>query len=88
MASANVARSSASAELSQLLDSPEIGRLVADLEATRWTGRPGYPLRGMVGMALAKAVYAIPTWTRTVALVGEHQALQVALGCEGAVPSV
>jgi hypothetical protein len=62
--------------------------LIADLEATRWTGRPGYPIRAMVGMALAKSVYAIPTWTRTVALVAEHRALQVALGCEGDVPSV
>ena len=88
MASANVARGSASAELSQLLDSPEIGRLIADLKATRWTGRPGYPIRAMVGMALAKSVYSIPTWTRTVALVAEHQALQVALGCQGDVPSV
>jgi len=88
LASANVARGSASAELSQLLDSPEIGRLIADLEATRWTGRPGYPIRAMVGMALAKSVYSIPTWTRVVALVAEHQALQVALGCEGNVPSV
>lgn len=88
MASANVARGSASAELSQLLDSPEIGRLIADLEVTRWTGRPGYPIRAMVGMALAKSVYSIPTWTRVVALVAEHQALQVALGCEGNVPSV
>ncbi|MEX1141415.1 MAG: transposase [Thermoleophilaceae bacterium] len=88
MAVRNVARPSASAELSQLLDSPEIGRLIADLQETRWTGRPGYPLRAMVGMALAKAVYSVPTWTRTVALVAEHQALQVALGCEGNVPSV
>ena len=39
-------------------------------------------------MALAKSVYAIPTWTRTVALVGEHTALQAAIGCEDAVPSV
>ena len=41
----------------------------------------------MVGMALAKAIYAVPTWTRTVRLVREHEALQRALGCEGSVPS-
>jgi len=41
----------------------------------------------MVGMALAKSVYAIPTWTRTARLVGEHAALQAALGCEGEPPS-
>ena len=62
--------------------------LSADLGATRWTGRPGYPIRSMVGMALAKRLYAIPSWTRTVALVSEHAALQAAIGCEGAVPSV
>ena len=79
---------SAATELAGLLDSPEIGRLVDELEATRWTGRPGYPLRSIVGMALAKSMYAVPTWTRTVALVSEHAALQAALGCEGSVPSV
>ena len=62
--------------LAGLLDSPEIGRLIAELEETRWTGRPGYPLRAMVGVALAKSMYSIPTWTRTVALVREHAALR------------
>jgi len=83
----NVASRSASAELAGLLDSPEIASLVAELEATRWTGRPGYPIRVMVGMALAKSLYAIPTWTRTVRLVREHAALQAALGCEAGCPS-
>jgi hypothetical protein len=41
----------------------------------------------MVGMALAKSVYALPTWTKVVALVGEHWRLQRALGCEGEPPS-
>ena len=71
MASPNVARRSATTELSGLLDSPEIGRLIAELEATRWTGRPGWPIRTMVGLALAKSVYALPTWTKVVALVAE-----------------
>jgi hypothetical protein len=62
--------------------------LIAELEATRWTGRPGYPIRTMVGLCLAKSLYAIPTWTKTVALVREHWALQRALGCEGNPPSV
>lgn len=77
-------------QLAGLLDSPEIARLVADLEATRWTGRPGYPMRALVGMALAKSLYALPTWTRTVALVTEHAALRAALGCASAneTPSV
>jgi hypothetical protein len=51
---------SAATELAGLLDSPEIGRLIAELDATRWTGRPGYPLRAMVGVALAKSLYSIP----------------------------
>jgi transposase len=80
-----VAPRSAASELSSLLDSPEIQALIRELEETRWTGRPGYPIRAMVGMALAKSLYAIPTWTRTVRLVGEHVALQAALG--GHVPS-
>lgn len=73
-------------ELAGILDSPEIARLVEELEATRWTGRPGYAIRAMVGMALAKSLYAIPTWTRVVALVREHPALIGALGSE--CPSV
>jgi hypothetical protein len=88
MASPNVAGGAASATLKQLLDSSEIGRLIAELEATRWTGRPGYPIRTMVGLALAKSLYALPTWTKTVALIGEHVALQRALGCEDNPPSV
>src|SRR5437588_2213998 len=38
-------------------------------------------------MALAKSTYAIPTWTRTVALVREHAGLLTALGTDGC-PSV
>jgi hypothetical protein len=77
-------------QLAALLDSPEIAQLVAELEATRWTGRPGYPIRTMVGMALAKSLYTLPTWTRTVTLVTEHAALRTTLGCPGPadVPSV
>jgi transposase len=42
----------------------------------------------MVGMALAKSMYAIPTWTRTVALVREHAALAAVIAPEGDIPSV
>jgi len=77
-------------QLAVLLGSPEIAQLVAELEATRWTGRPGYPIRTMVGMALAKNIYTLPTWTRTVALVSDHAALRTALGCTDPanIPSV
>jgi hypothetical protein len=85
-----VARRSDAEQLADLLSSPEIGQLVTELAATRWTGRPGYPIRTMIGMALAKSLYTLPTWTRTVALVGEHAALRSALGCAdlASVPSI
>jgi hypothetical protein len=63
-----------------VLDSPEIGSLIAELEGLRWTGRPGYPIRTMVGMALAKALYGFPTWTPVVRLVAEHSELRAILG--------
>jgi len=88
MAVPKVAPRPAVAEIANLLDSPEIAGLIASLESTRWTGRPGYPIRTMVGLCLAKSLYAIPTWTKVVALVGEHWKLQRALGCEGNPPSV
>jgi len=88
LAPPNLAGGTAStAALEGLLDSPEIGRLIEELEATRWTGRPGYPIRTMIGLALAKSLYALPTWTRVVALVEDHWRLQRVLGCEGKPPS-
>src|SRR4029453_595449 len=85
-----VARRLDAEQVAALLGSPEIAQLTAELTATRWTGRPGYPIRTMVGMALAKSLYTLPTWTRTVALVREHAALRAALGCSDPsdVPSV
>src|SRR5688572_28001644 len=84
MATAKVPRLSDAEQIGALLDSPEIAALVSELEATRWTGRPGYPIRSMVGMALAKSLDSVPTWTRTVALVREHAALRTAV--VGALP--
>jgi len=88
VATQTVSAVSAAAQIAGLLDSPEIAALVSELEATRWTGRPGYPIRAMVGMALAKSVYVIPTWTRTARLVSEHDALRTAIAGTGACPSV
>ena len=85
MAGTTVPPSRDATTLSSLLASPEVKTLIADLEATRWTGRPGYPIRAMVGMALVKSLYALPTWTRTTALVRDHAALREVLGC---APSV
>lgn len=75
-------------DLAAILESTDVSRLVDELQATRWTGRPGYPLRAMIGMALAKSLYAIPTWTRTVALVAEHPALAAVIAPDGETPSV
>ncbi len=85
MAKASVARGRDAFGVAELLSSPEIVALVADLEQTRWTGRPGYPIRSMVGIALVKSMYCLPTWTRTVRLVAEHASLRRVLGT---VPSV
>jgi DDE family transposase len=83
-----VARRSLAEDLSRILDSPEVSRLIDELQATRETGRPGYPIRAMIGMALAKSLYSLPTWTRTVALVREHAALAAVIAPDGAPPSV
>jgi len=83
-----VARRSVAENLSDILASPEVSRLIDELQATRWTGRPGYPLRAMIGMALAKSLYSLPTWTRTVALVREHSALAAVIAPNGETPSV
>jgi Transposase DDE domain len=69
-----------SAAIAEILDSPEVAQLVAELDALRWTGRKGYGARALVGACLAKSLYAIPTWTRTARLIDEHQGLQDALG--------
>jgi hypothetical protein len=88
MATAKVPRLSDAEQVGNVLESPEVAALISELEATRWTGRPGYPIRSMVGMALAKAIYAVPTWTKTVGLVREHEALRRAIAGDGETPSV
>jgi hypothetical protein len=42
----------------------------------------------MIGMALAKSLYSLPTWTRTVALVRGHPALAAVIAPNGETPSV
>ena len=80
MSGQKVARHSVATLVSELLDSPEIAGLISELEALRWTGRKGYPIRSLVGACLAKSLYAIPTWSRTAALIAEHRALSDAIG--------
>lgn len=57
MAKTTVQPSRDAGKIASLLCSPEVLALVADLESTRWTGRPGYPVRAMVGMTLVKSFY-------------------------------
>jgi len=80
LAVSTVTRRTVADELGRLLDSPEISALCAELDALRWTGRKGYPVRCLVGACLAKSLYAIPTWSRTARLIAEHDALREALG--------
>jgi len=82
MATTNVAFARDAAHVGALLASPEIAGLITQLEETRWTGRPGYPIRAMVGLALVKSVYALPTWTRAVGLVKDRGPA----GCAGRGP--
>ncbi|MCA1606095.1 MAG: hypothetical protein LC775_11635 [Acidobacteria bacterium] len=51
MAISNVPPRRGAEQVAVLLDSPEIARLISDLQETRWTGRPGYAIRAMVGLA-------------------------------------
>lgn len=87
MTTPKVARRTVAEDLSRILASPEVSRLIDELQATRHTGRPGYPLRALVGMTLVKSLYAIPTWTRTVALVREHPTLAATIAPDGQVPT-
>ena len=80
MAGKTVTGRSPARTLTAILDSPEITGLIRELEVLRWTGRKGYPIRSLVGACLAKSLYAIPTWSRTAALIAEHTGLQEALG--------
>jgi|SRR5579862_250099 len=73
-------RPTRAALVQDLLDSPEMVAFVRDLQTLQWTGRKGYGPRVLVGACLVKAIYAIPTWTDTTALIAEHAALRDALG--------
>jgi hypothetical protein len=75
-----VAATPVAAEVADVLDSPEVAELIGQIETLRWTGRKGYGTRALIGACLVKALYAIPTWTRTAALIADHAALRDALG--------
>jgi hypothetical protein len=80
MATGKVARRTAVGDVAELLDSPEIAALIAEIDSLRWTGRKGYGARALVGACLVKSLFALPTWTWVAALIAEHPGLQAALG--------
>src|SRR5262245_27173085 len=80
MASSTVSPGHDARQVAALLALPEITSLISDVDALHWTGRPGYAVKALVGAALTKAVYALPTWTRTATLIAEHAALHDAIG--------
>src|SRR6266568_5259483 len=81
MATGKVARRTAVSDVGEILDSPEITALIAELEALRDTrGNKGFGTRALVGACLVKSLFALPTWTWVAALIAEHPGLQAALG--------
>src|SRR4051794_15272196 len=81
MATGKVARRTAVGDVGEILDSPEITALIAELDALRDTrGNKGYGTRTLVGACLIKALFNLATWTWTVALIAEHPGLQDILG--------
>lgn len=75
-----VPRLPAAAGVAAILDSPEVTDLIGAIEALQWTGRKGYGTRALLGACIVKSLYAIPTWSRTAALIEDHQGLRDALG--------
>ena len=56
MATATVSLPHDAAQVAALLSMPEIRQLITDLDETRWTSRPGYPIRIMIGAALVRGI--------------------------------
>jgi hypothetical protein len=81
LAVGKVARRTVVADVTALLDSPELAALVAELdESGDKRGRKGYGARALLGACLVKSMFALPTWTFVAALIAEHPGLQDALG--------
>src|SRR5947209_8133522 len=80
MATKTVPRRNVVEEIALILDLPEVRALIEELERCRWTGRRGYPVKSLVGAALAKALYRFPTWAQTERLIREHEGLADTIG--------
>jgi hypothetical protein len=81
MATGKVARRTVVSDVAELLHSPEVTALYAELDALGDPrGRKGYGARALLGACLVKALFGLPTWTWVAALIAEHPGLQTALG--------
>src|SRR6266498_838744 len=81
MATGKVARRTAVGDVGEILDSPEITALIAELDSLRDTrGNKGFGTRALVGACLVKSLFNLPTWTWVAALIAEHPGLQETLG--------
>lgn len=81
MATGKVARRTAVCDVAELLDSPEVTALYAELDALGDPrGRKGYGARALLGACLVKALFNLPRWTWVAALIAEHPGLKTALG--------
>lgn len=54
--------------------------LVERIDSLKLRKRRGYGTRTLIGACIVRAIYALPTWTRTVQLLAEHTALADAIG--------
>ena len=68
------------ADVAAVLDSEEVAALIRDIDALKLRKRRGYGTRTLLGAAIVRTIYALPTWTRTVQLIAEHAALADAIG--------
>jgi len=71
----------------EVLDSPEITALIAEIAAGRRTGRLGYGTRAMVGMVLVRTMFDCASWMQASLLAGGYPEIAEALGTPD-VPSV
>jgi hypothetical protein len=68
------------ADVAAILDSVEVRELVEEIDNLKLRKRRGYGTRTLIGACLVRTIYALPTWTRTVQLIEEHNALADAIG--------
>jgi hypothetical protein len=81
MATGKVARRTAVGDVAELLDSPELSALIAEIDASGDArGRKGFGTRALIGACLVKTLFALPTWTRVADLIAEHPGVQATLG--------